>query len=242
MRAWRHLVSLLPDLKAALPTWPACPTPLLLLTLALLPLAACLLPVVVAAQTVAMSGSLGDKALLVIDGTPRTVAAGSTVQGVKLLSVSGDTATVQVAGKRVALRLGSAQVNLGGAASPGGGAQIVLTAGTGGHFSTIGSINGKSVRFVVDTGATHIAMSQAQAESIGLAYQNGTRGIGNTANGQVPVHRVTLDVVRVGDVQVYNVDATVLPAQMDQVLLGNSFLTRFQMKRENDTLTLDKRP
>ncbi|KNZ33809.1 MAG: peptidase A2 [Methylibium sp. NZG] len=195
-----------------------------------------------AAQTVSMSGSLGDKALLVIDGTPRTVAVGSTVQGVKLLAVSGADATVQVAGKRVTLRMGAAQVNLGGAASAGGGSQIVLTAGSGGHFTTTGSINGKSVRFIVDTGATHIAMSQATADSIGLPYRQGQRGMSNTANGQVPVHRVTLDVVRVGDVQVYNVDATVLPAQMDQVLLGNSFLTRFQMKRDNDQLTLDKRP
>ncbi len=194
------------------------------------------------AQTVAMSGSLGDKALLVIDGSPRTVAVGSTVQGVRLLSVNGGDAVVEVAGKRVALRMGSAQVNLGGAASAGGGSQIVLTAGSGGHFFTSGSINGKSVRFVVDTGATNVAISQTEARRIGLAYQNGQRGMGNTANGQVPVHRVTLDVVRVGDVQVYNVDATVLPAQMDQVLLGNSFLTRFQMKRNNDTLTLDKRP
>ena len=47
--------------------------------------------------------------------------------------------------------------------------------------------------------------------------------------------------VRIGDVQVYNVDASVLPAPMSHVLLGNSFLTRFQMKRENDMLTLDKR-
>ncbi len=194
------------------------------------------------AQTVSMSGSLGSKALLVIDGTPRTVAVGSTVQGVKLLAVNGDDATVQVAGKRVTLRMGAAQVNLGGVASAGGGSQIVLTAGSGGHFFTSGSINGKSVRFVVDTGATHIALSQMVADSIGLAYRQGQRGMSNTANGQVPVHRVTLDVVRVGDVQVYNVDATVLPAQMEQVLLGNSFLTRFQLKRENDTLTLDKKP
>ena len=194
------------------------------------------------AQTVSMSGSLGSKALLMINGSPHAVAVGSTVQGVRLLSVSGDSAVVEVAGKRLALRMGSAQVNLGGVASEGGGSKIVLTAGTGGHFVTTGTINGKSVRFVVDTGATHIAMSQTEAQRIGLAYQKGQRGVSNTANGQVPVHRVTLDVVRVGDVQVYNVEATVLPAQMDQVLLGNSFLTRFQMKRENDTLTLDKRP
>ena len=47
--------------------------------------------------------------------------------------------------------------------------------------------------------------------------------------------------MRIGDVQVYNVDASVLPAPLPYVLLGNSFLDRFQMRRENTQLTLDKR-
>jgi aspartyl protease family protein len=194
-----------------------------------------------AAQNVSLSGSLGDKALLVIDGVPSTVAAGATVKGVKLVSVSGGAALVEVGGKRVTLAIGGAQINLGGASSAGGGSQIVLSAGSGGHFTTQGSINGKSVRFLVDTGATLIAISQGEAERIGIDYKKGLRGLASTANGQVPVHKVSLDVVRVGDVAVYNVDAVVMPATMDQVLLGNSFLSRFQMKRENDKLTLDKR-
>ena len=191
-------------------------------------------------QTVSMSGSMGDKALLVINGTPRTVAVGATLMGVKLVSVGPNDAVVEIGGKRVVLSLGGTPVNLGGAASEGSGSQIVLTAGTGGHFITRGSINGKTVRFLVDTGATNIALSQAEADRIGLNYRNGERGISNTANGQVIVYRTLLDVVRVGDVQVYNVAATVLPAQMEAVLLGNSFLTRFQMKRENDVMTLVK--
>jgi len=192
------------------------------------------------AQTVSMSGSLGDKALLVIDGTPRTVAAGSTVQGVKLIRVSNNEALVEIAGQRRTLALGG-QVNIGVADSPGGGTTIVLSADSGGHFWTTGTINGKSVRFVVDTGATNISMSQSQAESLGLDYRSGQRGISNTANGQVQAYRVPLTSVRVGEVEVYNVAATIVPVPMDFVLLGNSFLTRFQMKRENDTLTLVKR-
>ena len=191
-------------------------------------------------QTVSMSGSMGDKALLVINGTPRAVAVGATQMGVKLVSVGSNDAVVELGGKRVVLSLGGTPVNLGGAASEGSGSQIVLTAGTGGHFITRGSINGKTVRFLVDTGATNIALSQAEADRIGLNYRNGERGISNTANGQVIVYRTLLDVVRIGDVQVYNVAATVLPAQMEAVLLGNSFLTRFQMKRENDVMTLVK--
>ncbi|MES1161612.1 MAG: retropepsin-like aspartic protease, partial [Rhizobacter sp.] len=69
----------------------------------------------------------------------------------------------------------------------------------------------------------------------------GQRGITNTANGQVVAYRVKLASVRVGDVQIYDVDGLVTQQPMDAVLLGNSFLTRFQMKRDNDTMTLTKR-
>ena len=193
------------------------------------------------AQSVSMSGSLGDKALLIINGTPRTVATGATVQGVKLVSVNGNGAVVEVNGKRQALALGGAQVNLGGAPSDGGGSQIVLTAGSGGHFVTAGSINGQAVRFLVDTGATYVSMGAAEAERLGIDYRKGQRGVSTTANGQVVAYRVLLASVRVGDVQLYDIDAVVGQASMDPVLLGNSFLTRFQMKRENDTLTLVKR-
>lgn len=189
-----------------------------------------------------MSGSLGDKALLIIDGTPRTVATGATVQGVHLISVAGSDAVVEVKGQRLKLLLGGAQVSLGGEPSAGGGSQIVLSAGSGGHFFTAGSINGKAVRFLVDTGATNVSMSLAEAERLGIDLRNAQRGLSNTANGQVQSYLVSLGVVRVGDVQVYNVAATVVPVAMEQILLGNSFLTRFQMKRVNDTLTLDRRP
>ena len=62
-----------------------------------------------------------------------------------------------------------------------------------------------------------------------------------TANGDVPNYSAKLATVRIGDVQVYEVDAVVSPAPMPYILLGNSFLTRFQMKRENDVMTLDLR-
>lgn len=201
----------------------------------------CLLPALAAAQSVSMSGSLGDKALLVIDGAPRTVAAGATVSGVKVISVSGSQTVVELGGKRQTLVLGGAQVNLGGAASAGGGTTITLAAGPGGHFISSGTINGRAVRFVVDTGATNVALSEAVARSIGLDFGKGERVLTNTANGQVVAHRVSLREVRVGDVTVYNVDATIVPAMMDMVLLGNSFLSRFQMKRDADVLVLEKR-
>ena len=194
-----------------------------------------------AAQTVSMGGSLGSNALLVIDGKARTVAVGTTVEGIRLVSVTGNEAVVELKGKRVLLRLGDAQVNLGGKASEGGGKQIVLTAQGGGHFHANGAINGQSVRFMVDTGATLVAMDKYEADRLGVDYKNGRRGFTRTANGDMPVYATKLTSVRIGDVVVYNVDALVSPAPMPYILLGNSFLTRFQMKRENDVMTLDLR-
>lgn len=192
-------------------------------------------------QTVSMSGSLGRMALLVIDGTPHTVATGATVQGVKLVSVTGSDAVVEVKGKRLTLALGGAQVNLGGAASAGAGSQIVLSADSAGHFFTNGTINGKTVRFVVDTGATFVSMGAEQARQLGVDIARGQRGVSSTANGLMTAYKVKLASIRVGDVQLYDVDGLVSQQPMEAVLLGNSFLTRFQMKRENDTMTLTKR-
>ena len=193
------------------------------------------------AQSVSMSGSLGDKAVLVIDGSPRIVATGSTVQGVKLIHVTGADAVVEIQGKRATLALGGAQVSIGGADSGAGATQIVLSASSGGHFLTAGAINGKAVRFVVDTGATYVSIGSNDAERLGLAYRGGPRGYATTANGQMAAYKIMLDSVRIGDVVVYNVEALVGAAPMDQILLGNSFLSRFQMKRENDLMTLNKR-
>jgi aspartyl protease family protein len=193
------------------------------------------------AQSVSMAGSLGTRALLVIDGKPRQVAVGTTVEGVKLVSVTNNDAVVEVGGKRVALLLGGSPTNLGGAASAGTGDRIVLTSVSGGHFVTSGTVNGSAARFFVDTGATTITMGAADAERIGIDYKRGQLGYTSTANGVIPAYRVVLSSVRIGDVQVYNVEATVLPSSMPYMLLGNSFLDRFQMRRENDRLTLEKK-
>ena len=160
---------------------------------------------IASAQSVSYSGSMGDRALLVIDGAPRTLAAGATHGTVRLISVNPNAAVVEVKGQRQTLPLGGLPVSLGGANSAGGGTQIVLTAGLGGHFVTAGSINGRAVEFVVDTGATTVSMGEADADRIGLKYKSNPRYIVGTANGNVPVYKASLDVVRVGDVQVYNV-------------------------------------
>jgi aspartyl protease family protein len=211
---------------------------------ALLAAAVLLAAGVAGAQTsVTLQGMLGAKALLIIDGSaPRSVAPGETYKGVKVLSTGGDQAVVEIAGRRETLRVGEAPASVGGSGpAPGRGSRIVMTATTGGHFLTPGSINGRPVQFLVDTGATSIAMGADDAERLGIDYRKGTMGRSATANGIVPMYQVRLDSVRIGDVEVHGVEATVLPMAMPQVLLGNSFLNRFDMKRENDQLVLERR-
>ena len=194
------------------------------------------------AQSVALAGMLGNKALLVVNGTaPKTVAAGETHEGVKVISTSGDQAVVEQNGKRNTLRIGEAPVNVGASKSGGKGNRIVLVAGMGGHFMTAGQINGKAVQFMVDTGATSVAMGAQDAERTGINFRIGQPVMMSTANGSVQGYRIKLDSVRVGDVEVFGVDAVVMPQPMPFMLLGNSFLTRFQMLRENDQMTLTKR-
>jgi aspartyl protease family protein len=195
----------------------------------------------VQAQSVTLAGNMGAKALLVIDGQPHTLAVGQSAAGVTLLQLSDGQATVQSGSGRLTLRLGAPARLAGTPQAATTPREIVLPMGLGGHFMSGGAINGRPVQFMVDTGATVVALSQTEAERIGLDYRSAPRAVTQTANGTVPVHRVNLNAVRVGEIEVNNIEAIVMPAQMPYVLLGNSFLARFQMRRENDLLRLERR-
>jgi aspartyl protease family protein len=159
------------------------------------------------------------------------------------LTTTGDSAVVDIKGQRVNLRVGDAPASVGAKAGSGGGGgtKIVMQAVSGGHFMPSGQINGKQVQFLVDTGATTIALSVADAERMGLNYKSGQAMQASTANGVSRAWAVKLRSVKVGDVEVFDVDAAVLPQPMPHVLLGNSFLTRFSMRREADQMTLERR-
>jgi aspartyl protease family protein len=194
------------------------------------------------AQSVALTGIMGQRALLVVDGAAPTVfSPGDSHQGVTLISVEGDQAVIEEQGHRRSLRVGEVPVSVAGAASSSEGSRVVLSAGPGGHFISQGQINGASVRFLVDTGATEVAMSSQEADRIGLEYRSGRPVVLNTANGAVQGYQIHLNTVRLGGVEVHNVEAIVTANPMPFVLLGNTFLMHFQLKQENDSLTLDRR-
>lgn len=191
----------------------------------------------VLAQTVDLVGLSAGRALLVVDGgSPRFVSAGDSVGGVRVLSVAGDHAVVDVQGERRTLRLGGGPVAAPVAAPT---RRITLMADGGGHFTSPGRINGQPVQFLVDTGATVLTLSESQAARIGLNHRAGQRIRVRTANGEITGHQVQLTAVEVDGHTSYNVAAVVLPADLPYVLLGNSFLSRFRLQRDEGHLTLE---
>jgi len=194
------------------------------------------------AQPVTLSGMLGNKALLVVDGgEPKSVAPGETFKGVRVISTQGDIAVLEVAGRRQTLRVGESPVSVGQPIVQGKGSRIVLSADSQGHFFTQGLVNSRPVQFLVDTGATTIGMSVGDADRIGLQYKQGQAVQVSTANGIVPGWKIRLSSVRLSDVEVRDIEAVITPISMPFVLLGNSYLTRFQMTRNNEQLVLEKR-
>lgn len=191
------------------------------------------------AQSVALAGILGGKALLVVDGSaPRSVAPGGSHMGVRVVSVGRDGVVLEVAGAQRAIQLGESPVSIGGSAA---GQRIVLKADARGHFINSGFINGRVMQYMVDTGATTVAIGRPDAQRMGLKFEQGQPVMMNTANGTAQGWRLRLESVRVGDVELRSVDAIVTAEAMPYVLLGNSFLREFHMNRSGDEMVLQRR-
>lgn len=191
------------------------------------------------AADVGVVGLFPGKAVLVIDGgAPKTYSAGSTVSGnIRLLAVDQTAATLEINGKRQTIAIGE-HVNR---TAPSGPASVILKADSRGHYMVQGQINGGTIRMLLDTGATMIALSAADALRLGIDYRKGQPGIVNTANGSAPVYRVKLDTVKVGDIELNQVDALVQETGLPFALLGMSFLNRTEMLRQGELMTLTKR-
>ena len=184
-------------------------------------------------------GLFPGKAVVTIDGGPiRTLSTGQkTAEGVVLLSTDSESATFEIGGQKKVLSLGQHRPGPAARSSQ----SVTLTADTRGHFVVDGQVNGGAVRFLVDTGATTIALSSADANRLGIDYRNGQRGLVGTANGTAAAYRVKLDTVQVGGIVVNSVDAAVLEGNLPIALLGMSFLNRMDMRREGQTMVLIRR-
>jgi aspartyl protease family protein len=183
----------------------------------------------------------GRGAVLVIDASPpQSVRIGQKFGGVTLVSVDKSSAVIEEAGRRRTLMLGQ---HVTTAQSPGRSTQqVTLTADGRGQFITDSIINGASMRVLVDTGATLVAIPGNEARRLGLDFTKGRRALTQTANGTTPGYHIKLDSMKVGEIELQNVDAMVLDGGgLTQPLLGMSFLNRLEMRREGDSMTLKRR-
>ncbi len=193
-----------------------------------------------AASQVSVQGVFGEKALIAVGAEPaRVMSIGERVLGVRLLEVRGQQVEIDDNGKRRTLQIGFGAVPFA-ASEPT--AVAVITADSRGQFFVAGEVNGHSLRFLVDTGASVVALPRSVAEKIGVSQHASRRVLVTTANGRARAGKVLLNSVRVGGVKANLVEAIILEdAQLSLPLLGMSFLRRTNIKNEGDRLTLTQR-
>ncbi len=195
-----------------------------------------------AADKIILQALFENKAIIKVDGARRVVATGkSTPEGIKLISTNTvrEEAVIEIDGTRQVLTLG---VVVSGGGLKAGKLTTVLFAGSQGHFRTMGKINGKPVRFLIDTGATQIAMNSQVAKRLAIDYRRiGKPGMSQTASGIVRTYNFTLSNVTVGEITLFNIDASVIEGNYPRVvLLGMSFLGKLEMRRQGSMLELVK--
>ncbi len=132
--------------------------------------------------------------------------------------------------------LGDDRAGMSRGTGPDGRALVILDPGRGGHYFAPGAINGQAVNFLVDTGATDIAVSERAARQMGLEF--GPRMTVMTAAGPAPAWVTRLDTVQVGDLRVDDVRASITPGLGEDALLGMGFLRHFSIRQEGGQLII----
>ncbi|HEX5055046.1 MAG TPA: retropepsin-like aspartic protease [Gammaproteobacteria bacterium] len=187
-----------------------------------------------------VAGLLGDKAVLVIDGKQKILRTGeATPEGVKLIAVEAEGVTLEIDGARDYYPLGEAGIGTNFDVSANTVERVYRD--SSGMFRAAGSINGYPVNFLVDTGASIVAMNSVQAKRLGIHYLlDGVATVVSTASGKVPAYNVRLDNVAVGRIKLTGIEAVVIEgSHPEEVLLGMSFLGRLNVKNENEVMMLE---
>jgi len=197
------------------------------------------------AKTVAAVALFKDRAMLSVDGKKaKIVRAGTSYQGVKVISSSTSEAVIEIDGTRKTLKLNGTTI-LGtslGARSNTTVTSVVLYENEVGFFESDGQVNGRSIKFLIDTGANLVVFSSSDAQRLGLDYESGEKGVASTASGVAPMYRINIDSISIGGVELENITAGVIEGSFPQTpLLGMTFLSRLNMNRTGQTMVLEKR-
>lgn len=196
---------------------------------------------VIAETRVNIVGLFSHKAVLMINGAaPKTLSVGQKSDGVELLAADSSSATLLIEGKIKKLGMGQA-ASVGGAnvnSSP----SVTLYANAQGHFVSECQINGAPLKFLIDTGATTVALNSGDAQFAKIDYKRGKPVNVSTANGVVTAYRVTIANLKIGAITLSQVEASVLEGGSPSVvLMGMSALNRLDMKRQDIAMTLTKK-
>lgn len=192
-----------------------------------------------AVEDVRVVGLLGERAVVTLDGVRRLLAPQQrSAEGVTLIGVDEHGATLEFDGRTRYFPLGD---RAGTRFSSSGQQRIMVYRDAAGMFSTQGAINGVTARFLVDTGASRVAMSVDRAVSLGIDYRSRGRSVTvQTAAGPVGAYEITLDEIRVGGVVQRGVGAFVVEGvDTGFVLLGMTFLERFTIAKDGRAMRLD---
>lgn len=187
---------------------------------------------------VAVRGLMKDSAVVEINGKQRVLKVGVTSpEGITLVSADSRQAVLDIDGQQHVMGISKHHKGINIVESED--MEFRIPRGNNGHFFTSGQINNRSANFVVDTGASAIAMSEVDAQRLGIQYLNGERITVSTAASSASGYRINLSSVTVGPITIYNVEAIVLPGSYPQVvLLGNSFLNRVDLQVDSGVLVL----
>lgn len=198
-------------------------------------------PLAMAADKVMVMALFAGKAMVAIDGHNYLLTVGGPAhEGVRLLTADSSSALLEIDGKQRRMTLND---QISGSYKQAPSTEVTLWPNLHGMYTTPGSINGQPVEFMVDTGATDVAMNAGQAYSLGIDYRVvGAPSMVSTASGVAKAYGVTLDSVTVGEITLHQVDAVVLDGnQPDHVLLGMSFLQRLNIQRNGQAMVLQKK-
>jgi aspartyl protease family protein len=192
-----------------------------------------------AVEKIEIQGLFSNKAVLSIDGKRHILAVGETSpEGVKVISATSRGAVLEVDGKQKQYNIGSTSVGTTYAVRKT--RKETIYKNSGGMYMTYGNINGRSVRFLVDTGASAVSMNTDQAKQLGIDYEKtGTVAGVSTASGYAKAFRVKLKSVSVGDITQRNVEAFVIDGNHPgPILLGMTFLGRLSVEHSGNAMTL----